>query len=72
MKGHMLRDPMYGKCPQQANPQRQRQSSGCQVLGEGAAGWLLMGTGPPFRVTGVLCNDTEVAAAQHCKRAARP
>lgn len=38
MKGHMLRDPVYGKCPQQANPQRQKAEQWLPGAGGGGCG----------------------------------
>ena len=38
MKGHMLCDPIYGKCPEQASPQRQKAEEWLPGAGGGAWG----------------------------------
>lgn len=37
-KGYIFCDSADGKCPEQANPQRQEAAGGCQELGGGGTG----------------------------------
>ena len=50
-KGHRLHDSIYPKSPEEANPERQKEMSGCWgqgVKGVGKEEWLLMGQGFPL------------------------
>lgn len=54
----MLYDSTQEQCPEQANPERQKQVSGRQELGEGKWGGLLWGRGFLFGV--MKCNVLEI------------
>lgn len=44
----MLYDSIQKQCPEQENPERQKQMSGCQGLGEGKWGGAAFGEGLSF------------------------